>query len=178
MRQREEQRSFRDLRQQRPLLCFAAASRNKAGADHDGGKIRLGHQPAPERLHQDADLDPAAAEPAMLFGNWQRQPAEVGKLLPCRRTEAIGLSRCLAAAIRGVVVADKAVGAFAQQALFVAEGEVHLIASLWPVSVRKSAGPRDPPPFRIPAGYARDKADAAQRPARSPPAGPSRRPSG
>src|SRR5215510_13292891 len=114
----------------------------------------------------------------MLFRNRQRQPAELGELLPCRCAEAVGLGRRLAAVIGGVGVADKTLGAFAQQALLVAEGEVHLIASLSPVSVRKGAGPRDPPPFRIPADYARDKAGAAQRPARSPPAGPSRRPSG
>ena len=56
--------------EQRLLLCFAAASRDKAGANHDGGEIGFGHQPAPECLHQYPYLDRAAAEAAMLFGNW------------------------------------------------------------------------------------------------------------
>ncbi|MHC2256571.1 hypothetical protein ACVILK_006263 [Bradyrhizobium embrapense] len=45
---------------------------------------RLGHQAAAECFHQQPDLDRAAAEPAMGFGDRQRQPAELGELLPDR----------------------------------------------------------------------------------------------
>ena len=82
MRECQNQRAVGDVRQQRLLLRFRAAFRDQRRADHDGREIWLRHQPAPERLHQDADLDGAAAEPAMGLGDRQRQPAELGELLP------------------------------------------------------------------------------------------------
>src|SRR5262245_5508804 len=178
MRKGKIERAFGDLRKQCRLLRICAAAGDQPRTDYDGGKIRLGHQPAPERLHQNPDFNGSPAEAAVLFGNRQRQPAEVGELLPDRRTEAVGLGRSLAPVVGGISSTDKTVGAFAQQALLVAEGEVHLSTSLWRVFARKDAGPKDPPPFRIPAGYARGRADAAQRPVRPPQAVPSRRPSG
>src|SRR5262249_53277697 len=150
----------------------AAAGRDQAGADHDGREIGLADQPAPERFHQDSDIDRAAAEPAMLFRNRQRQPAELGKLFPYRCAETVRLRRRFAAVLGGAGLADKAVNAFAQQALLVAEGEVHLTVSPRWVCARKDASLTGPPPCRIPADYARDRADAAQRPARSRRAGP------
>src|SRR4029078_12404622 len=99
-------------------------------AKHDRGKIGLGDQPAAERLHQNAGLDRAAAEPAMLFGNRQRQPAEIGKFLPDRRREAERFGSRLAAMLGIVGLADESVGALAQQPLLVAGGEIHLTVSL------------------------------------------------
>ena len=82
MRECQIQRAVGDIWQQRLLLRFRAAFRDQRRADHDGREIRLGDQPAPERFHQDADFDRAAAEPAMGLSNRQRQPAEIGELLP------------------------------------------------------------------------------------------------
>ena len=182
MRECQIQRTVGDLWQQRLLLRLRAAFRDQRCADHDGREIGLGDQAAPERFHQDADLDRAAAEPAMGLGDRQRQPAEIGELLPDIGAEAERIAGDLAAVIGGIGLADEAVGTFAQQPLLVAWGKVHLICFacsilLVPVSGRRDAGLRDPPPFRIPEGYARGRADAARTPARSPPAVPSRRPS-
>ena len=82
MRECQIQRSIGDFRQQRLLLRLGAAFRYQRRTKHDGREIRLGDEAAPERFHQDADLNRAAAEPAMGFRNRQRQPAEVGELLP------------------------------------------------------------------------------------------------
>ena len=127
MRECQIQRAVGDLWQQRLLLRFRAAFRYQRCADHDGGEIRLGDKPAPERFHQDADLDRAAAEPAMGLGNRQRQPAEIGELLPDVGAEAERIAGDLAAVIGGIGLADEAVGTFAQQPLLVARGKVHLI---------------------------------------------------
>ena len=127
MRERQIQRAVGDLRQQRLLLRLAAAFRDQRGADHDGREIGLGDQPAPERFHQDADLDRAAAEPAIGFRDRQRQPAELGELLPDLGAEAERIVRQLAAMIGVVGLGDKAVGTFAQQPLLVAQGKVHLL---------------------------------------------------
>src|SRR6185369_927546 len=149
-----------------------AAFGDQRRADHDGGKVRLGDETAAERFHQDADFDRAAAEPAMGLGDRQRQPAEIGELLPQIGAEAEWLACDLAAVIGGIGFADEAVDTFAQQPLLVAQGEVHLIffaRSTWlvPVSGRRDASPPDPPPFRIPEDYARGRADAVRTPARS-----------
>ena len=82
MRKRQNQRAVGDFWQQRLLLRFAAAFRDQRCADHDGGEIGLGDEAAAECFHQDADLDRAAAEPAMGFGDRQRQPAELGEFFP------------------------------------------------------------------------------------------------
>ena len=134
MREREIERAVGDFGQHRLLLRLAAAFRDQRGADHDGGEIGLGDQPAAERFHQDAGLDRAAAEPAIGLGDRQRQPAELGELLPDRGAEAERIVGDPAAVIGVVGFGDEAVGAFAQQALLVAQGEVHLIYfASWPV---------------------------------------------
>jgi hypothetical protein len=88
-------------------------------------EIGFADEAAPERFHQDADLDRAATEPAIGLVDRQRQPAEIGELLPDVGAEAVRFVRQFAAAIGGVGLADKAVGTFAQQPLLVAQGEVH-----------------------------------------------------
>ncbi|MGY2903549.1 hypothetical protein ACVWVY_002570 [Bradyrhizobium sp. URHC0002] len=61
MRERQIQRAVGDLWQQRLLLELCAAFRDQRRADHHGREIWLGYQATPERFHQDADLDGAAA---------------------------------------------------------------------------------------------------------------------
>ena len=88
MRERQMQRSVGDLGQYRLLLRLAAAFRDQRGADHYACEIRLVDQPAPERFHHDAGLDRAGAEPAIVFADRQRQPAEIGELFPGLAAEA------------------------------------------------------------------------------------------
>ena len=127
MRERQYQRAVGDLRQQRLLLRFGAAFRDQRCADHDGGEIGLGDEPAAECFHQNADLDGAAAEAAIGLRDRQRQPAEFGELLPEIGAEAERIVGDPAAVIGGIGFLDEAVGTFAQQPLLVAQGEVHLI---------------------------------------------------
>ena len=101
MRECQNQRAVGDIWQQR-LLRFRAAFRDQRRADHDGREIRLGDEAAPECFHQDADLDRAAAEPAMGLGDRQRQPAEIGELLPDVGAEAERIAGDLAAVIGGI----------------------------------------------------------------------------
>ena len=90
-------------------------------------EIGLGDQAAPEGFHHDAGLDRAGAEPAIVFRNRQRQPAEFGELFPDRGTEAERIARAAAAVIGVIGFRNEAVDTFAQQPLLVAEVEVHLI---------------------------------------------------
>ena len=90
-------------------------------------EIGFGDQPAPEGFHHDADLDRAGAEPAIGLRDRQRQPAELGELFPDRGAEAERIARRAAAMIGVIGFGDEAVDTFAQQALLVAQGEVHLI---------------------------------------------------
>ena len=85
MGEREIERAVGNFRQQRLLLRLAAAFGDQRGTDHDRGEVGFGDESAPERFHQDADLDRAAAEPVIGLRNRQRQPAEFGELLPDRR---------------------------------------------------------------------------------------------
>ena len=93
MRERQTERTVGDLWQHRLLLRLAAAFRDQAGADHHRREIGFGDQPAPEGFHHDAGLDRAGAEPAIGFGNRQRQPAEIGELFPDRGAEAERIAR-------------------------------------------------------------------------------------
>ncbi len=127
MRERQTQRAVGDLRQHRLLLRLAAAFRDQAGADHHRREIGFGNQPAPKGFHHDAGLDRAGAEPAIFLRNRQRQPAEIGELLPDRGAEAERIARAAAAVIGVIGFRNEAVDTFAQQALLVAEVEVHLI---------------------------------------------------
>ncbi len=127
MREGKAQRSVGDLWQHRLLLRLAAAFGDQAGADHHRRQIGLGNQPAPKGLHHDAGLDRARTQAAIFLRNRQRQPAEIGELFPDRRAEAERIARAAAAVIGIIGFRDKAVDTFAQQALFVAEVEVHLI---------------------------------------------------
>ena len=130
MRERQTQRAVGDSGKDRLLLRFGAAFRYQPGADHDGRQIGLGDQPAPERFHQDAGLDRAAAKPAMGFVDRQRQPAEIGEFFPDLGTEAERIGRRAAAVIGVIGLGNEAVDAFAQQALLVAQGKVHLNITL------------------------------------------------
>ena len=67
----------------------------------------------------------------MGLGDRQRQPAEIGKLLPDIGAEAERIVRDLTAVIGGIGLADEAIGTFAQQSLLVAWGKVHLIFFAW-----------------------------------------------
>lgn len=69
----------------------------------------------------------STAPPPMGLGDRQRQPAEIGELLPDIGAEAEWIVGDPAAVIGGVGLADEAVGTFAQQPLLVTQGEVHLI---------------------------------------------------
>jgi hypothetical protein len=122
----ETQRAVGDLGKDGLPLRIASAFRYQCGADHHCGKIRLADQPAPERFHQDTGFDRAAAQPAMGFIDRQRQPAEIGELLPDFGTEAERIGRRAATMIGVIGLGDEAVDAFAQQALLVAQGKVHL----------------------------------------------------
>lgn len=125
MRKGELERSVGDLRQPLLLLRGGAARLDQRRSEHDRRDIRLGHQPTAKRLHQNPDLDRAAAEPAKLLRDRQRQPAELGELFPDIRAVSERIVRHLAAMIGIVAFGDKALRALAQQPLLVAEIEVH-----------------------------------------------------
>jgi hypothetical protein len=126
MREGQTERTIGDVRQHRLLLRLAAAFGDQAGADHHRRQIRFGNQSAPEGFHHDTRLDRAGAEPAVFLRNRQRQPAEIGKLFPDRGTVAERIARAAAAVIGVIGFRDEAVDTLAQQALLVAEVEVHL----------------------------------------------------
>ena len=62
----------------------------------------------------------------MGLGDRQREPAEIGELFPDLGAEAERIAGDLAAVIGGIGLADEAIGTFAQQALLVTWGKVHL----------------------------------------------------
>ena len=127
MRERQIERAVGDRRQQRLLLRLAAAFGDQCRADHHRGEIGFGNQPAPERFHQDADLDRAAAKPAMVLGDRQRQPAELGELLPDLGAEAERIVRQETAMVGVVGLRHKTFGTLTQHPLLVAQCKVHLI---------------------------------------------------
>ena len=126
MRERKNQRTVGNLGKNGLLLRLASAFGYKRRADHDGCKIGLRDQAAAERFHQDAGFDRAGAEPAIGLADRQRQPAEVGELFPDVGAETKRIAGNAAAVIGVIGPGDEAVDAFAQQALLVAQGKVHL----------------------------------------------------
>ena len=69
-------------RQHSPALGRRSQAGDEAAAQHDGREIGLDHEVPAERLHQDGELDRAAAAAAVLQSERQAEPAERGELVP------------------------------------------------------------------------------------------------
>ena len=127
MREGETQRTVGDLGQDRLLLRLAAAFGDQAAPITTVARYGSATSPRPNAsITMPVSTEPRA-EPAILFSNRQRQPAEIGELFPDRRAVAERIARAAAAVIGVIGFRDEAVDTFAQQALLVAQGEVHLI---------------------------------------------------
>ena len=125
MREGELHRAGGDLRQDLALLRIAAGQAERGGAQHDRRQIRLQHQVPAEGLHQQHDVDRAAAEAAMLLGDRQAEQAELGIALPeCLAPARWRLQQRLAL-LEAVFGRQQPGDAVAQQALVVGEIEVH-----------------------------------------------------
>ena len=68
-----------DLREQLGLLLFARPMPEKPAAQDDSRHIRLDHDAAAKRFHDDHGLDRAAPDAAMLLGEGHREQAEFGE---------------------------------------------------------------------------------------------------
>lgn len=115
-----------DARQEIAHLLRAARAPHQAAAEDDGGKVRLQHEAASERLHDDHRLDRPAAEAALRLVERQSEQAQFGILRPERPALAIGFAGIVAALVEAVAVGDQPFDGVAQQALVIAEIEVHV----------------------------------------------------
>ena len=107
-----------DARHQFGQLLGAGSVAQQAAAHDDGGKVGLDDQGAAEGFHDDAGLDRAAAEAAMLLGKGKAEQALVGELLPHHAIPAILVAAVAFAGVEGVEVRGHAVHAVLQQPLF------------------------------------------------------------
>ena len=73
MREGQGHLAFGDLRQDRRFLRLVAGQAQRGAAQHDRRQIRFERQDPAERLHDQHDLDRAAAKPAMFLGEGQTQ---------------------------------------------------------------------------------------------------------
>ena len=98
-------------RQQRRFQVGIRAVRNRLPGQPDHTEIRLDHERAAEAPHQPERVGDGAAEPAVVFGKGDAEPAEFGELLPViRRVSGHGFD-LRPARIEAVVVAQKLVDA-------------------------------------------------------------------
>ena len=73
------------------LLLRAAANKHRVRTEKNRRQQRLRHEVAPELFEHARDLDVAHAEPAVLFGDRDRRPAELRHLCPELRRIAGGV---------------------------------------------------------------------------------------
>ncbi len=112
-------------RQQRPALALGPERGDQPAAEHDGREIGLDHQVPAECLHQDRELDRAAAAAAIFECKGQAEPAEGGEFAPDLAAPAgVALGYPLK---RAVVVAlgQELVGAAAQKLVLGIVAKVH-----------------------------------------------------
>src|SRR5260221_676425 len=115
-----------DRRDHLLALRRAAGKAKEAAAEHDRREVRLEHEAASEGFHDDHRLDRRAADAAQLFGEGQAEQAELGILRPARFAVAERLLRIGLALLEGVFLVDQAGDRVLEQALLVAEVEIHL----------------------------------------------------
>jgi hypothetical protein len=113
------------LRQDRGLLCGTTGQAQCGTAEHHGRQIGLEDQSAAKGLHDQHDLDRAAAKAAEFLGERQTQQPELGILPPQCPAPALGLGAVGATLGKAVVVGEQPVDAVAQQTLLVGQLEVH-----------------------------------------------------
>ncbi len=100
--------------------------RKKPAAEHHRREIRLEHEAAAERLHDDHRLDRRAADPAVFFGEGQAEQAELGELRPALAAVALRLLAIGLAVLERVAVGDHpARRSLLQQPLLFAQIEIH-----------------------------------------------------
>ena len=130
MREGQAQGAVGDGGDQCRALLRRAAQADQIAAQDDRRHERLQRQAAADGFHDDHGFHRAAAEPAIFLAERQREQPEFGVFGPQRVAVAVRL--CLGAAAQAQIVVgrpDEAVDAVLQQALFVAELEVHEDAS-------------------------------------------------
>src|SRR5947209_8781571 len=115
MRKGKTQIAGCDLRNEFALMRIAGAMPQQAAAKYDGREIRLQHEAAPKRLHDDHRFDRAAAETAVFLGKRNREQTQFGKLLPVLAcVTGVVLGECLAL-FEVVAIGDEAIDALLQE---------------------------------------------------------------
>ncbi len=119
------QAAFGEFREQLLFLRFATAVEDEIAAKHHGGEVRLQNQASAEPFHDHHDLGGAAADPSILLGECDAQPAELRHLLPVVFAVAFARPRQLAPRLELVMFADEAVDAVFEELLFFGKRKVH-----------------------------------------------------
>ncbi len=129
MGEREQQLAGRDPAEEVLALVGGARGRDQAARQHHAGQERLRGDHAPQLLGDDADLDRAGADAAVVLGVGQPEQAHLGHPLPLVLVEArVLVDGPPPLLVVGVGLAGQPAHGIAQRFLLVVVGEVHVSA--------------------------------------------------
>ncbi len=121
----EQRLAFGNRWQQLGFLLLRAELGDQPRGNHRGRQIRLDHQRAAERLHDDAGFDGARTEAAILFRDREPEPAEIGELAPDLAAEPFARLQDGAARFERIATGDEPASSLTQQPLFFGKREIH-----------------------------------------------------